>query len=72
MRLLVGFYPATRSAQSTPADNTQKRVLQYTEKERNGELHNVSFRAFNGLEAEGYFMYWVFLNFITDSILFIF
>ena len=33
--LLVGFHPATRSVQSTPADNTQKRVWQYIEKERN-------------------------------------
>ena len=32
--LLVGFHPATRSVQSTPADNTQKRVWQYIEKER--------------------------------------
>ena len=32
--LLVGFHPATRSVQSTPADNTRKRVLQYIEKER--------------------------------------
>ena len=35
--LLVGFHPATRSVQSTPADNTRKRVWQYIEKERNGE-----------------------------------
>ena len=33
--LLVGFYPATGSVQSTPADNTLKRVLQYIKKERN-------------------------------------
>ena len=32
--LLEGFHPATRSVQSTPADNTQKRVWQYIEKER--------------------------------------
>ena len=32
--LLVGFHPATRSVQSTPADNTRKRVWQYIEKER--------------------------------------
>ena len=32
--LLVGFHPATRSVQSTPTDNTQKRVWQYIEKER--------------------------------------
>ena len=31
--LLVGFHPATRSVQSTPADNTGKRVWQYIEKE---------------------------------------
>ena len=31
--LLVGFHPATRSVQSTPADNTRKRVWQYIEKE---------------------------------------
>ena len=32
--ILVGFHPATRSVQSTPADNTRKRVWQYIEKER--------------------------------------
>ena len=32
--LLVGFHPATRSVQSTPVDNTQRRVWQYIEKER--------------------------------------
>ena len=32
--LLVGFHPATRIVQSTPADNTRKRVWQYIEKER--------------------------------------
>ena len=32
--LLVGFHPTTRSVQSTPADNTRKRVWQYIEKER--------------------------------------
>ena len=32
--LLVGFHPATWSVQSTPADNTQKRVWQYIEKEK--------------------------------------
>ena len=31
--LLVGFHPATLRVQSTPADNTQKRVWQYKEKE---------------------------------------
>ena len=31
--LLVGFHPATRSVQSTPADNTRKRVWKYIEKE---------------------------------------
>ena len=31
--LLVGFQPATRSVQSTPADNIRKRVWQYIEKE---------------------------------------
>ena len=31
---LVGFHPATRSVQSTPADNTRKRVWQYIEKEK--------------------------------------
>ena len=30
--LLVGFHPATRSVQSTPADNTRKRVWQFIEK----------------------------------------
>ena len=30
--LLVGFHPATRSVQSTPVDNTRKRVWQYIEK----------------------------------------
>ena len=28
----LGFHPATRSVQSTPADNTRKRVWQYIEK----------------------------------------
>ena len=32
--LLVGFHPATRSVQNTPADNTRKRVWQYIEKEK--------------------------------------
>ena len=32
--LLVGFHPATRCVQCTPADNTRKRVWQYIEKER--------------------------------------
>ena len=32
--LLVGFHPANRSVQTTPADNTRKRVWQYIEKER--------------------------------------
>ena len=32
--LLVGFHPATRSVQSTPANNTRKRVWQYIENER--------------------------------------
>ena len=32
--LLVDFHPATQSVQSTPADNTLKRVWQYIEKER--------------------------------------
>ena len=35
--LLVGFHPATRSVQSTPADNTRKRVWQYIEEERKKE-----------------------------------
>ena len=30
--LLVGFHPATQSVQSSPADNTGKRVWQYIEK----------------------------------------
>ena len=40
--LLVGFHPATRSVQSTPADNTRKRVWQYIEKERKKERGKVS------------------------------
>ena len=32
--LLVGFHPATWTVQSTPANNTRKRVWQYIEKER--------------------------------------
>ena len=32
--LLVGFHPATRSEQRTPADNTRKRVWQCIEKEK--------------------------------------
>ena len=34
--VFVGFIPVTRSVQSTPADNTRKRVWQYIEKERKG------------------------------------
>ena len=41
--LLVGFHPATRSVQSTPADNTRKRVWQYIEKERKKALKNSFF-----------------------------
>ena len=43
--LLVGFHPATRSVQSTPADNTRKRVWQYIEKERkkNQNGHKVTY-----------------------------
>ena len=43
--LLVGFHPATRSVQSTPADNTRKRVWQYIEKERKKErnVHDFDF-----------------------------
>ena len=33
MVILIGVHPATRSVQSTPADNTRKRVWQYIEKE---------------------------------------
>ena len=40
--LLVGFHPATRSVQSTPADNTRKRVWQYIEKERKCVEHVLS------------------------------
>ena len=36
--LLVGFHPATRSVQSTPADNTRKRVWQYIEKEKERKI----------------------------------
>ena len=32
--LLLGFHPATWIVQSTPADNTRKKVWQYIEKER--------------------------------------
>ena len=32
--VLVGFHPATRNVQSTPADNTQKRVWQCIGKEK--------------------------------------
>ena len=32
--LLVSFHPATPSVESTPADNTRKRVWQYIENER--------------------------------------
>ena len=41
--LLVGFHPATRSVQSTPADtgNTRKRVWQYIEKERKAHMFNI-------------------------------
>ena len=37
--LNVAFHPATRSVQSTPADNTRKRVWQYIEKERKSKLY---------------------------------
>ena len=37
--ILVGFHPATWSVQSTPADNTRKRVWQYIEKERKIAVH---------------------------------
>ena len=36
--LLVGFHPATRSVQSTPADNTRKRVWQYIKKEKKDKV----------------------------------
>ena len=39
--LLLGFHPATRSVQSTPADNTRKRVWQYIEKERKLSMKNI-------------------------------
>ena len=32
--LLLGFYPATRSVQSTPADNAREGVRQYIKVER--------------------------------------
>ena len=32
IKIRVCFHPATRSVQSTPADNTRKRVWQYIEK----------------------------------------
>ena len=35
----IGFHPATRSVQSTLANNTQKRVWQYIEKERKKNVH---------------------------------
>ena len=40
--LLVGFHPSTRSVQSTPADNTRKRVWQYIEKERNIQAYQTA------------------------------
>ena len=43
--LLVGFHPASRSVQSTPADNTRKRVWQYIEKE---STHSASHYYFRG------------------------
>ena len=36
--LLAGFHPATWSVQSTPDDNTRKRVWQYIKKERKKRL----------------------------------
>ena len=39
---LVGFHPATRGVQSTPAYNTRKRVWQYIEKERKQEKKSFS------------------------------
>ena len=38
----VGFHPATQSVQSTPAEDTGKRVWQYIEKERKRTLHECS------------------------------
>ena len=34
----VGFHPATRSVQCTPADNTRKRVWQYIEKKKKANI----------------------------------
>ena len=39
--LLDDFHPATQSVQSTPADNTRKRVCQYIEKEKKIQNKNL-------------------------------
>ena len=39
--LLEGFHPAPQSEQSTPADNTGKRVWQYIEKESKTQQKSV-------------------------------
>ena len=56
--LLVGFHPATRSVQSTPADNTRKRVWQYIEKERKKKKANsmlgLIVRSFDYLDKNSY------------------
>ena len=36
IRLLVGFHPAARRVQSTPADNAREGIRQYIEKEKQG------------------------------------
>ena len=47
----AGFYPANRSVQSTPADNTRKRVWQYINKERDGKTRAVSAEFWMSLNA---------------------
>ena len=41
MVILVGFHPATRSVQSTPADNAHKGIRLHIEKER--KYHSIYF-----------------------------
>ena len=51
--LFVGFHPATRSVQSTPADNTRERVWQHIEKERKKHDHVLKKLTFDLLTGSG-------------------
>ena len=58
--LLVGFHPATRSVQSTPADNTRKRVWQYIEKEKKEKERKFDF------QFENVFLFYKFQSFLIS------